>query len=450
MLMDIGLVHDVAGDMDELRIYEGHAVAESLAARFSASLAVKNYRIDRTILTSMGLSWPPTWEFLTLTSQAQEALPSAEKPKKHPPFFTNDSLSRDVETLTAVASMYREVRWARTRKLEKKPSLAVSSAAQVLRYMGADEGSDLLVVLVSGRDVSRGKKAGNLLLMMAAIAASAGGSPTVMPALDNGGVMLDAFIVDGQTGELVWSDSKLVGGRRASWPTVDIVARQVMAELPPAMAATGRYGSPRAPSQTGLARPLPRSTASYDSLLARLRAGDLTIDYLTFRLAFAQSPHYDPYDFRTDTKKALRAAFAEGDCHKALALADSILATKFVDIEAHLASGECRHRQGDAERANRHATIANGLLESIRTSASGNTPDSAIVVISIDEEYALIAALGFERQTQALTTCAAHPCDAMTVVERASGKTRHFYFNVGIPLGWFQRSLVTDSTARRP
>lgn len=441
MLMDVGLLRDVPGDMDELRVYEGLSVADSLAARFSATLASKHYRVGRTMLTSMGLSWPPTWEFLTITTPAQEPLPSAEKPRKHPPFFTNDSLSRDVVMLTTVASMYREVRWARTRKLEKKPSLPVVSAPMLLKYLNAAEGSDLLVVLVSGREVSRGKKAGNLLLTMAAVAASAGGSPTVMPVLDNGGVMLDAFIVDGQTGELLWSDSKVIEGQRAHWPTVGALAHRVMAELPAA-------GPTVTPTLRGAATPLPRTTASYDSLLARLHAGDLTVDYLSLRLAYAASPHYEPYDFGTDSKTAMRAAFASNDCENALPVADSILSRKYVDIEAHIVVAECMKRRGETEKARRHSTIAHGLLESIRTYATGSTPDSAIVVVSIDEEYILLATQGLERTTQAFTSCGGHPCDVINAVERASGKTRYLYFNVGIPFSWFERKFGKDSTAR--
>ena len=232
MLMDIGLLHDVAGDMDEVRIYEAHSVADSLAVQFRAWLAPKNYRIHRSVLTSMGLPWPSTWEFLTLTSPAQETLPPAEKPKKHPPFFTNDSLSRDVMTLTTVASIYSEVRSARAQNVAKKPRRLVESAPVVLRYLDAAKESDILVVFVSGRDISKGKRAGGIFLALLAIAATAAGSPTVAPAWDYGGVMLDAYIVDGQTGELLWSDSRLAEGAPANWPTVSALAARVIAELP--------------------------------------------------------------------------------------------------------------------------------------------------------------------------------------------------------------------------
>lgn len=210
----------------------------------------------------------------------------------------------------------------------------------------------------------------------------------------------------------------------------------------------------RAPSPAAApgaaATPLPRPTASYDSLLARLRAGDLMIDYLSLRLAYAETPDYAPYDFRIESKTAMRKALTENDCRTALSVADSILATNYVDIEAHIVSSDCMNRLGDHAKANHHGTVARGLLESIRSYASGRTSDSAIVVIDIDEEYMLLATQGLERTTQALSTCAGHPCDVMQVVDRRSGKTQSLYFNVAIPFGSFGRTMRKDTTARTP
>jgi hypothetical protein len=174
------------------------------------------------------------------------------------------------------------------------------------------------------------------------------------------------------------------------------------------------------------------------------------IDYLSLRLAYAETPEYAPYDSRIESKTAMRKALTASDCRTALNVADSILATNYVDIEAHIVSAECMNRLGDHAKANHHGTIARGLLESIRSYASGRTPDSAIVVIDIDEEYMLLATQGLERTTQALSTCGGHPCDVIHAVDRRSGKTQPLYFNVGIPFGSFGRAMRKDTTARTP
>jgi hypothetical protein len=212
-------------------------------------------------------------------------------------------------------------------------------------------------------------------------------------------------------------------------------------------APTSRGGMP---SSSGAPVPLPRATVPYDSLRARLSAGDLAIDYLSLRLAYAESPYYSPYDFRTESKKAMRAAIDADDCRKALAVADSILKMNYVDIESHLVLARCLERAGDVATARRHATIAQGLLQSIRGYASGRTPDSAIVVISIDEEHAFLAMHGLEQTLVAGVNCGGHLCDAIQTVDRASGKTQWLYFNVGIPFRWTASRIAKDSTRRRP
>ena len=233
VLIDVALAHDVAGDIDELRLYEGRSVADSLAARLRERLSARSYRVDKAMLTSMGLTWTATPELLTLTSADQEKLAPVLKPWKAPPFFTNDSLASDTMALALVRLLYREVRCARWMKLEKEPECPVESASTVHRYVGAPEGTDLLAVLVSGRDVSTGKKAGRTLLTIGAIAlGAAGGGPTVVPFWDNGGVMVEAFIVDVETGVLRWSDVKFDGGARANWATVAALTDRLVAELP--------------------------------------------------------------------------------------------------------------------------------------------------------------------------------------------------------------------------
>jgi len=233
VLIDVALAHDVAGDIDELRLYEGRSVADSLAARLRERLSARSYRVDKAMLTSMGLTWTATPELLTLTSADQEKLAPVLKPWKAPPFFTNDSLASDTMALALVRLLYREVRCARWMKLEKEPECPVESASTVHRYVGAPEGSDLLAVLVSGRDVSTGKKAGRTLLTIGAIAlGAAAGGATVVPYWDNGGVMVEAFIVDVETGVLRWSDVKFDGGARANWATVAALTERIVAELP--------------------------------------------------------------------------------------------------------------------------------------------------------------------------------------------------------------------------
>jgi hypothetical protein len=203
-------------------------------------------------------------------------------------------------------------------------------------------------------------------------------------------------------------------------------------------------GAPKMP-----AGPLPRATQSYDTLLARVKRGDATVDYLQFRLAFAESPHYFPYEFGSKSRQAMHTAFASGDHERALAAADSLLAQSFVDIQAHMVAGQSHSARGDKARSAFHFDVARRLLDSIKGYASGNSPESAILVINLLEEYTLLLVEGYKVVSQAGLSCAGNPCDLLTGVN-ADGKRRSFYFNVAILHGYFERQAAKDSTVTKP
>jgi hypothetical protein len=198
------------------------------------------------------------------------------------------------------------------------------------------------------------------------------------------------------------------------------------------------------------AGPPPRATQPYDTLLARVKRGDASVDYLQFRLAFAESPHYFPYELNTTTRKAMQTAQASGDFDRALAVADSLLAKSFVDIQAHMVAAAAHWAHGDRTRSAFHSDIARRLLESIKGYASGTSPESAILVINLDEEYMLLLTEGYRPMgVQGLVSCAGNPCDQLTGVN-ADGKKRSFYFNVAILHRYFERQSTKDSTVTKP
>lgn len=203
-------------------------------------------------------------------------------------------------------------------------------------------------------------------------------------------------------------------------------------------------GAPEMP-----AGPLPRATQSYDTLLAGVKRGDTSVDYLQFRLAFAESPHYFPYDLQTKHRQAMRAAYASGDYERALAAADSLLAKGFVDILAHMMAGQAHAARGDRTRSAFHLDVARRLLDSIRGYASGTSPESAILVINLPEAYTLLLVDGYQVVSVAGLSCAGNPCNLLTGVN-ADGKKRSFYFNVALLHRYFERQAAKDSTLTKP
>lgn len=179
---------------------------------------------------------------------------------------------------------------------------------------------------------------------------------------------------------------------------------------------------------------------SYQELVSQLRSGKLDIDYTGLRMAYAASDRYAPYERDNDLQRAMFTAFRSRDYGRAQLLADSTLKGNFTDFNAHYIAMLSATQQGDSTRASFHGRIARGLMESIN-SRSGTSPDSAMVVIDIAEEYGYMRVHGLEPLSQGLGNCAGKECDHIHVRERESGKEFDLYFDVSLLKAQFLKGM---------
>jgi hypothetical protein len=165
---------------------------------------------------------------------------------------------------------------------------------------------------------------------------------------------------------------------------------------------------------------------SYEALLARLKGGDLSIDFQALRYAYAETPQYSPYGNGGSAHEAFKALRA-GNLDGAQTEADKVLATNYVSIDAHFVLYRVYSERGDAAKAAFHEAVYKALNQSIRLSGDGKSPATAYVVISVDEEYAFLGIAGLRLKQQALVHSESEPVDAMTVTdERGNEQTIHF------------------------
>ena len=171
--------------------------------------------------------------------------------------------------------------------------------------------------------------------------------------------------------------------------------------------------------------------ASYDALVAQLKAGNTAIDYQALRFARAELPGYNPYDALADPEKGdLVRAMGANDADRVAAIANDIIARDYTDIDAHAALSTVLQRRGETEQAAFELAIANGLLQSIEQSGDGMTPESAFDVIGIAEEYSLLGAKGLQVAKQSLLQTDRGPVDALDVVNPTNNELSTVYFNV--------------------
>jgi hypothetical protein len=173
----------------------------------------------------------------------------------------------------------------------------------------------------------------------------------------------------------------------------------------------------------------------YETLLAKVKQGDLTIDFAAFRLAYTKTKDFSGYGGLD--RRAAFEALNKNDFAKALQLAEKELEKNFVDINAHYIALIANRETGQAEKAERHRTLFLKLLESIEKSGNGKTPETAYVVISTAEEYVLLSYQGYQVTSQALIREKGHTYDKMSVVNPKTNEKAEFYFQIDAFFGKF-------------
>ena len=191
-------------------------------------------------------------------------------------------------------------------------------------------------------------------------------------------------------------------------------------------------------AQTAQDAPKPTEKTKYELLLEKVKQKDPSVNFTELRHAFYESDHYDPYA-PMRTYKPLNAALAQKNYEEVLKIAESVLATNFVEVNAHMAAQIAYRETGNAERAEFHKFMADGLLKSIKSTVDGKSPEKAFEVISINEEYGLIRSLGLRPIRQALVRDKDHSYDAITVIDPQTNQESNIYFNIDKPFNWQDR-----------
>jgi hypothetical protein len=183
----------------------------------------------------------------------------------------------------------------------------------------------------------------------------------------------------------------------------------------------------------------------YDILLDKIKNKKVSVDDKEFkelRFAYTETPQYNPYGgIKVEVGEAMMNAFNNKEYSKAIEFAEKILNENYVDIDAHMVASTAYRKTGNLEKADYHRYIVAGLMNSLVDGNHGEKPETAIDVISTDEEYALLNLAGLRMSSQAELKVNGHDYDKLTVVDSASGKTFEMYFCIDKPYNWLQNSF---------
>jgi hypothetical protein len=177
----------------------------------------------------------------------------------------------------------------------------------------------------------------------------------------------------------------------------------------------------------------PAPDAAYEVLLARAKAHPPDVDFGALRMAYAHSPQYQPYTVYPDQRAPMRQALQAEDWRRVLEIAQSALELNYVRMRPHLHAMRAHHALGDAPAAAYHRAMIDGLARSITASGDGRSPETAMIVIDVQEEYDVLGILGLRSVQQGLLRRAGRALDQHTVIA-PDGARFSMYFDVSLPL----------------
>jgi hypothetical protein len=172
--------------------------------------------------------------------------------------------------------------------------------------------------------------------------------------------------------------------------------------------------------------------STYDELVERAKRNDQTVELTELRFAYLRSNAYRESAFSMDLRSLrlrLQEAMKAGEHAKVREIAEQMIAIRFIDLGAQKALRQSCRALGDEECAKRGDWLSVGLFKSVLAGRDGKTCATGWRVVSVDEEYFVLAMSGFRLSKQALVKDGG-VCDKMEGTDE-TGAPATYYFDVG-------------------
>jgi hypothetical protein len=184
-----------------------------------------------------------------------------------------------------------------------------------------------------------------------------------------------------------------------------------------------------------------RSPMKYQDLLRKAKKNPDIVDYTDLRTFYTQSTDYEPFKFDSETHCILGRAMDTDDFTTALEAINTLLTACYIDIHAHMLAVDVYKNLHDNKLETYHMRFATGLLDSIVRSGDGTSFEAAFVVISAQEEYAVLRVLSLEPIMQSFRESEGSKYDVFECPHPKTGKIIEVYFNIDVPMDWLDGKL---------
>jgi hypothetical protein len=180
---------------------------------------------------------------------------------------------------------------------------------------------------------------------------------------------------------------------------------------------------------------------SFADLLQRAKNGDANVDFKELRFAYTETKDYNPYHSARDERQKMFTALNAKQYEQVRDIAETILAQNFLDLNGQFGAFIANRELGNTQKATLHKFLFEGLIHSVENSGDGKSPETAFIVISVDEEYVLLNWRGLRATGQELINQNGHSYDLMKAVNTKTNEPVSYYFNIDKPFNWLGKTV---------
>lgn len=186
------------------------------------------------------------------------------------------------------------------------------------------------------------------------------------------------------------------------------------------------------------------AATGYEELAAKVKSGDLNIDWRAFRLDAALGEVSQGFDWRPVHDQVVDDLDA-GRYEKALTESQTVIDHNMAFGEGHLLAMTVLQKMGKANEASKEEAILNAIGNSIMESGDGSSAATAwFTVMPSETMFFLTEALGAEIKDHELVHVNGHAYDKLTVLDRQK-KKRVVWFNTDTNELLKERALHPDN-----
>lgn len=196
------------------------------------------------------------------------------------------------------------------------------------------------------------------------------------------------------------------------------------------------------PVDESAAPPRDQNRAAYDAVVERIQARGFQGDYTLLRQEYLKTDLYDPFDrSQRETTRAMFEALDANELKTCVKHANAILERNYTSLAAHAGAAICYGKLEDAEQQELHSRIYDGLIAAIAATGNGKAPQSAFVVLSVDEIYDFLQSQDLEVVGQALIDRGDRKFDVMSVRDPRTSRNFDVYFDISAEQIYFAKKL---------